>query len=61
MGTTLGDTISDYRNTSGEYGGFQEVLSVYGREGETCRRCEKKIERILQAGRSTYFCPGCQR
>jgi len=61
MGTTLGDTISDYRNTSGEYGGFQEVLSVYGREGETCRRCEKEIERIVQAGRSTYFCPGCQR
>lgn len=61
MGTTLGDTISDYRNTSGEYGGFQEVLSVYGREGKPCRRCGKKIERIVQAGRSTYFCPGCQR
>jgi len=61
MGTTLGNTISDYRNTSGEYGGFQEVLSVYGREGETCRRCGKKIERIVQAGRSTYLCPGCQR
>ncbi len=35
-------------------------LDVYDREGEPCRRCRTPIERILQAGRSTYFCPGCQ-
>jgi formamidopyrimidine-DNA glycosylase len=36
-------------------------LEVYGREGEPCSRCGARIRRILQAGRSTYFCPGCQR
>lgn len=35
-------------------------LAVYDREGKACRRCGKEIERIVQAGRSTYFCPGCQ-
>ena len=35
-------------------------LNVYGREGEPCRRCGKKIRRIVQAGRSTYFCAKCQ-
>jgi len=35
-------------------------LAVYDREGERCRRCGSRIERIVQAGRSTYFCPGCQ-
>lgn len=35
-------------------------FAVYDREGKTCRRCGATIERIVQAGRSTYFCPGCQ-
>lgn len=35
-------------------------LAVYDREGKRCRRCGSTIERIVQAGRSTYFCPGCQ-
>ena len=35
-------------------------LAVYDREGKACRRCGTTIERITQAGRSTYFCPGCQ-
>ena len=35
-------------------------LAVYDREGKLCRRCGSTIERIVQAGRSTYFCPGCQ-
>ena len=35
-------------------------LAVYDREGKRCRRCGSMIERIVQAGRSTYFCPGCQ-
>ncbi len=36
-------------------------LEVYDREGESCRRCGETIERVVQAGRSTYFCPACQR
>jgi formamidopyrimidine-DNA glycosylase len=35
-------------------------LDVYDREGKPCRRCRTPIERIVQAGRSTYFCPKCQ-
>jgi formamidopyrimidine-DNA glycosylase len=35
-------------------------LAVYDREGKPCRRCGTTIERIVQAGRSTYYCPGCQ-
>lgn len=46
-------------------GGFTEgenfPVAVYGREGESCSRCGRLIKRIPQAGRSTYFCPGCQR
>jgi len=61
MGTTLGRSVSDYRNAYGDYGDFQGLLAVYGREGEPCRRCDAAIERIVQAGRSTFFCPGCQR
>ena len=45
------------RYASGDLSG----LVVYDREGERCPRCGKRIRRILQAGRSTYFCPGCQK
>jgi formamidopyrimidine-DNA glycosylase len=38
-----------------------ERFAVYDREGKECRRCGTSIERIVQAGRSTYFCPNCQR
>lgn len=55
-----GTTISDYRTATGESGRFQELLQVYGRAGEPCRRCGRPIERIEQGGRSTYFCPSCQ-
>ncbi len=61
LGTTLGETVSDYRQSSGESGGFQERLHVYSRKGEACHRCSTPIDRIKQGGRSTYFCPGCQR
>jgi formamidopyrimidine-DNA glycosylase len=51
------------RHASGErrsaYGG-RGGFAVYGREGEPCPRCGSRIRRILQAGRSTYFCPRCQ-
>jgi formamidopyrimidine-DNA glycosylase len=46
-----------YFDASGDAGRF----NVYDREGEPCRRCGTPVARITQAGRSTYFCPGCQR
>jgi formamidopyrimidine-DNA glycosylase len=61
LGTTLGTSVSDYRPTVTEGGSFQNHLAVYGREGEPCERCEETIERVIQAGRSTCFCPACQR
>lgn len=61
LGTTLGSSVSDYHPTSTEMGSFQNELAVYGREGESCARCGETIERIIQAGRSTCFCPACQR
>ncbi|MBI5836225.1 MAG: bifunctional DNA-formamidopyrimidine glycosylase/DNA-(apurinic or apyrimidinic site) lyase [Candidatus Eisenbacteria bacterium] len=56
-----GTTLNDYRDAEGRPGGFQRLLRVYDREGEACPGCGRKVRRILQAGRSTYFCPGCQR
>ena len=61
MGTTLGTGVSDYRNSEGSRGGFQNRLSIYGRQGDPCERCGETIERIVQAGRSTCLCPHCQR
>lgn len=55
-----GTTFSDYRDVLGEGGGFQNVLKVYGREDEECLRCGATIERCVLAGRSAFFCPGCQ-
>lgn len=60
-GTTFGQTVSDYRDAYGDYGKFQDMLNVYGRAGEKCPRCGEEIVRIVQGGRSTYFCPGCQK
>jgi formamidopyrimidine-DNA glycosylase len=56
-----GTTLQDYRDPEGISGDFQRRLRVYGREGEPCRRCKRRIRRIVQAGRSTFYCPGCQR
>jgi len=61
LGTTLGASVSDYHPTMDESGSFQNHLAVYGREGEPCERCGEEIERVIQAGRSTCFCPACQR
>lgn len=60
LGTTLGSSISDYRPSSEETGLFQNRLFVYGREGEDCPRCGTTIERTVQQGRSTCYCPSCQ-
>ena len=61
LGTTLGRSVSDYRPSTTSNGGFQNHLAVYGREGESCERCRTPIERMIQAGRSTCFCPACQK
>jgi formamidopyrimidine-DNA glycosylase len=55
-----GTTVNNYLNSRGETGLFQVELMVYGREGEPCRRCGSAIQRLVQAGRSTFFCPQCQ-
>lgn len=55
-----GTTLRDYRTPDGGAGRFQRSLSVYGREDEPCPRCRGRVRRIVQAGRSTFFCPGCQ-
>jgi formamidopyrimidine-DNA glycosylase len=56
-----GSSIDDYRDAWGEKGGMQDEFLVHTREGEPCRRCGTEIERIVVGGRSTYFCPGCQK
>jgi formamidopyrimidine-DNA glycosylase len=56
-----GSSISDYVDAEGQSGEFQIRHRAYGREGKKCSRCGKKIQRIIVAGRSSYFCPVCQR
>jgi formamidopyrimidine-DNA glycosylase len=56
-----GSSLMDFRQASGEPGYFQHRFFVYDREGQACRRCGHAIKRVVQAGRSTFFCPGCQR
>ncbi|MBM4097282.1 MAG: bifunctional DNA-formamidopyrimidine glycosylase/DNA-(apurinic or apyrimidinic site) lyase [Planctomycetes bacterium] len=55
-----GTTLRDYVGGSGLGGTHQHSLAVYGREGEPCSRCGLIIIRIMIAGRSSHFCPGCQ-
>lgn len=56
-----GTTLLDYRDASGDEGGFAALLRVYDREAEPCRVCGTAIRRIVQGGRSTFFCPRCQK
>lgn len=56
-----GTTLSDFTDGEGNSGYFQSSLAVYGREGEPCPRCGKAVRRIVQAGRGTFYCGGCQR
>ena len=58
-----GSSISDFVNVEGELGYFSHNFQVYGREGEPClsEGCEASIKRIVQSGRSTFYCPDCQR
>jgi formamidopyrimidine-DNA glycosylase len=58
-----GSSLRDHRQTSGELGYFQHSFAVYDREGEQCPGpgCKGTIKRIVQNGRSTFFCPSCQK
>lgn len=58
-----GSSLKDFRQADGELGYFQHSFDVYGREGQPCRTsgCDAEIQRITQSGRSTFYCPNCQR
>ena len=58
-----GSSLRDFRQADGELGYFQHSFDAYGREGEPCRApdCTGTIRRIVQSGRSTFYCPLCQR
>jgi len=56
-----GSTIRSYINSQGQIGMFQQQLLVYGRNGESCKRCGTTIEKLKVAGRGTHICPSCQK
>jgi len=56
-----GSTLKDFAAPDGELGYFSKQFDVYDRGGEPCRSCEGKVKRIVQGGRSTFYCPSCQR
>ncbi|GAB4392560.1 MAG: bifunctional DNA-formamidopyrimidine glycosylase/DNA-(apurinic or apyrimidinic site) lyase [Kiloniellaceae bacterium] len=56
-----GSSLRDYVQADGELGYFQHEWAVYGREGEPCKACGEPIRRLVQSGRSTFYCSSCQR
>ena len=58
-----GSSLKDFSNAEGKMGYFQNTFTVYGREGESCisEECNANIIRIIQSGRSTFYCPNCQK
>ena len=56
-----GSSISDYVDADGDEGFFQLQHRVYGREGEPCLVCKTPIKRVVIAGRSSHYCPKCQK
>jgi len=58
-----GSSLRDYRQADGELGYFQHTFRVYDREGERCRKagCSGEVKRIVQSGRSSFYCSVCQR
>jgi formamidopyrimidine-DNA glycosylase len=56
-----GSSLRDYVQANGEPGFFQHRFAVYDREGKRCPRGDGTIRRIVQSGRSTFYCPACQR
>jgi formamidopyrimidine-DNA glycosylase len=55
-----GSTLRDHAAPDGTLGYFQKDFAVYGREGEACAACTTPVARIVQSGRSSFFCPSCQ-
>lgn len=55
-----GSSVSDWRDLFAAHGEYQLHLRVYGRKGEPCAKCRCEVQRIVIAGRGTFFCPGCQ-
>jgi formamidopyrimidine-DNA glycosylase len=56
-----GSTLRDYRDPDNQAGKFQKLHQVYHRAGKPCAKCKTPIERIVLGGRSTHFCPKCQK
>ena len=56
-----GTTLKDFTGATGKPGYFAQSLLVYGRDGEPCTKCEALISKITQVGRSTFYCPHCQK
>ncbi len=56
-----GSSLRDYVQLDGELGYFQHQWRVYGREGDACRECGGAVARVVQAGRSSFYCGACQR
>lgn len=56
-----GSSVSDYVDGSGKKGGYQRYHRVYGLTGQPCRKCGLSIKKKIIAGRSSHYCPGCQR
>ncbi len=58
-----GSTLRDHRQADGELGAFQHSFRAYGREGQPClsQGCGGVVRRIVQGGRSSFYCPACQR
>ena len=56
-----GSSLRDHRQADGSLGYFQHNFQVYDREGQPCPHCKGKIKRIVQTGRSTFYCPACQK
>ncbi len=60
-GSAGGDRLFYYGRAAEAPGYYEERLAVYDRAGEPCRRCGARVRRLVQAGRSTFYCPRCQR
>jgi formamidopyrimidine-DNA glycosylase len=56
-----GTTIRDYVDGEGQKGNYQSLLKVYGRKGKKCYNCEEEIKTVKLGGRTSHFCPQCQR
>jgi formamidopyrimidine-DNA glycosylase len=56
-----GSSLRDHRRADGSLGDFQHNFLVYDREGKPCPGAEGTVKRIVQNGRSTFYCPGCQK